>query len=380
MRLMYDRIATESQKSTENSVLFRASVAILLFVIVVSCSEAEADLEETVFTEHTVDNIQVFLSPENTPFLGRPTAIKAVSEGLFFVDEGHYQITKVDKEGNRVLSFGSYGRGPGEFQSIAGFWPFESEYLVYDYNSFKFLTFDHTGELVDEEVLNENPISPDSEFSIPITLDALSSDKLIIPTGGRLGSLFAIADRTSGDVTYSGKAVGEFVQEYNNEEVIRAHSRGEIPDILVNLMMLGSSSEAIYSLQQTTGLLEKYTHAGEKLWEKKLNIPAQRTLFDQIAEHNQGAGADGNRRLFIYGRAMDALDDGVALLLNLPDDQPLTIAWVPEDGSNVHLIEVQGLSLDANRFMEGFSVSPDGEHAYYLERRSGTIYQFNWPL
>lgn len=320
------------------------------------------------------------MSPKDTLFLGRPTAIKAVPEGLFFVDSGQYQITKVDREENRLLSFGNHGRGPGELQSIAGFWPFKSEYLVYDYNSFKFLTFDDRGELIDEETLIENPVNPDSEFSIPITLDALSSDKLIIPTGGREGSLFAIADRISGDVTYSGMAVGEFVQEYNTQKVMQAYSRGEIPDILLNLLMLSSNSTAIYSLQQTTGVLEKYTHAGEQAWEMELNIPAQRNLFDQIAECNRGLGSDDIHRIFMYARAMDALENGVALLLNVPDDQPLTIAWVPEDGNTIDLIQVEEITLDSRGFMEGFTVSPDGKHAYYLERNSGTIYQFEWPL
>ncbi|TVR26784.1 MAG: hypothetical protein EA390_14410 [Balneolaceae bacterium] len=354
-------------------------VIFFLGCLLLGC-KAEYDIEKTAFTEHIVKNTQVFLSAEDTPFLGRPTTIKAVSDGLLFVDVGHYQITKVDKEGNHLLSFGNYGRGPGELQSIAGFWPFKNEYLVYDYTSFKFLTYDDRGKLLDEEVLNENPLNPDSEFSIPITLDALSSDKLIIPSGGRQGSLFAIADRKSGDVSYFGNTVGESVQVYNNREVMQAYSRGEIPDIMLNLVMLSNSSNAIYSLQQTTGLLEKYTHTGEQVWEMEMNIPAQRNLFDQVAEYNKGLEAGDAPRLFIYAQAMDALDDGVALLLNLPNEQPLTIAWVPEDGNTIDLIEVEGISLDVRGFMVGFTVSPDGQHAYYLERNIGTIYKIEWPL
>ncbi|MEX0660929.1 MAG: 6-bladed beta-propeller [Balneolaceae bacterium] len=342
--------------------------------------KAESDVKKTAFTEYIVKNTQVFLSAEETPLLGRPTAIKAVSDGLFIVDVGHYQVTKVDKEGNQLLSFGDHGRGPAEFQTITGFWPFKNEYLMYDYNSFKFLTFDKSGKLIDEEVLNENPVNPGSEFSIPITLDALSSDKLLIPSGGRNGSLFAIADRNSGDVSYFGKAVGESVQEYNNPEVMQAYSRGEIPDILLNMVMLSSSSNGIYSFQQTTGVLEKYTHAGEQAWEMELNISEQRNLFDQIAEHNKEGGSDNGRRMFIYARAIDALEEGVALLLNMPEDNPVTVAWIPEDGSRIDLIKIEGLNMDVQGFMEGFTVSPGDQRAYYLERSIGTIYEIDWPL
>lgn len=362
-----------------NSRIKNLGIIFCLGFLLFGC-KADGDIEETAITEHIVKNVQVFLSAEDTPFLGRPTALKAVSDGLYFVDEGHSQITKVNEEGNHLLSFGNRGRGPGELQSIAGFWPFKNEYLVYDYNSFKFLTFDDRGELIDEEILTENPVNPDSEFSIPITLDALSPDKLLIPTGGRNGSLFAIADRVGSNVTYSGTAVGEFIREYNNQEVMQAYSRGEIPDILLNLVMLSSSLNAIYSLQQTTGILEKYTHAGEFVWEKELNIPAQRNLFDRIAGHNRDAEQNDHRRNFMVARAMDALEDGVALLLNMPEAQPLTIAWIPEDGNTIDLIEVEGLTLDVRGFAEGFTVSPDRKHAYFLERSLGTIYRFEWPL
>jgi hypothetical protein len=330
--------------------------------------------------EYPVNSAQVFLSLEDAPFLGRPIDIKSSADGLFIVDGAHNQIIKVDAEGNRLLSFGKRGRGPGELQSIAGFWPFKDEYLVYDYNSFKFLTFDHLGRLIDEELLNEDPIHSESEFNIPITLDALSSKKLIMPTGGRKGSLFAIADRINGDVTYAGKAVGKAEPEYNNQDVTEALSGGEIPEVMLNMVLLSSSSDAIYSLQQTTGILEKYTHTGEHVWEMELNIPAQKHLFDRISDHNRGIDSDGKPRLFIYARAMDAREGGVALQLNMPDDQPFTIAWVPEDGTRIDLIKVEGITPDAHGFMEGFTVSPDGEHAYYLKRSTGMIFQFIWPL
>lgn len=282
-------------------------VIFFFLIYVLPGCNTDNDEKTMVFTEHTVEKVQVFLSVENAPFLGRPTAIHAVTDGLFLVDEGHYQITKVDREGNQVLSFGNRGRGAGEFQSIAGFWAFKNEYLVYDYNSFKFLIFNDFGELMDEEILKENPVNPHSEQSIPITLDAISSDKLLIPTGGRHGYLFAIADRSNSRVTYAGIAVGKFIQDYNNQKVKQAFSNGEIPDILLNLVLLGNSSNAIYSLQQTTGKLEKFTHSGEPIWSKGLNIPAQKNLFVQISNHNKKIGSDDIHRIFMYTRAMDAL-------------------------------------------------------------------------
>lgn len=56
------------------------------------------------------------------------------------------------------------------------------------------------------------------------------------------------------------------------------------------------------------------------------------------------------------------------------------IAWVPEDGSRIDLITLEGISIDTHGFMEGFTVSPNGQDAYFLEQSSGTIFKFDWPV
>jgi len=355
--------------------------AILCGGIFLAGCASEVGGEETEHREHFVEDVSLFISAEDSPEFGIPSAIKATHGGLYLVDRELYQIHKIDRAGDLQLSFGGRGQGPGEFQSIAGFWPLTDRYLVYDYNSFKFVTFDLNGEMTDEEILEENPVNPGSGRSIPITVEALPSGKLLIPTGGSEGSLFAIAEPGGGEVIYAGTALGEFVQEYNNQEVMQAYSSGEIPDIMLNLVMLSNSSNAIYSLQQTTGVLEKFTHSGERVWELELNIPGQEGLMDRIAQHNIEAGrSNGRRERFLHARAMDANEEGVAILLNLPDDQPLTIAWVPADGNKIDLIEIEGISLDFSGSMVGFTVSPYGRHAYYLEPNIGTIYKIEWPL
>ncbi|HBQ60374.1 MAG TPA: hypothetical protein DD671_12330, partial [Balneolaceae bacterium] len=98
------------------------------------------------------------------------------------------------------------------------------------------------------------------------------------------------------------------------------------------------------------------------------------------AEVNMGMGENEFNRMYLYARAMDVQKGGVGVLLNVQDDHPLTIAWVPEDGDSIDLIEVEGITLDQSGFMEGFAIAPDGQSAYYLKRSNGIIYQFEWPL
>ncbi len=345
---------------------------------------SESEIEKATFTEHTIKDEQVFLSAEDAPYLGRPTAIKAVFDGLYFVDSDHYQIMKVDKEGNHLLSFGNRGRGPGEFQSIAGFWPFKNEYLVYDYNSFKFLTFDKEGSLVEEVVVEKNPVNPDGfPPNIPITVHAISTYELLIPSRGRNGSLFAIADIKTDNLKFTGEAIGPFVESYDHENVIQTFAQGEIPDIFLNLVMMTSSASGIYSFQQTTGKLEKYSHSGELVWQKDLKIPAQNDLFDQIARKNQLIGMENEpRHLFKYATSIDANENGVAVLLNMPDGDPVTAVWVPEDGKRMDVLTFSGLEQEEFRFFESgiFTVNPTGSRAYILNTQDGIIYKAEWPL
>ena len=357
-----------------------------IFAIICACTLVAACASENTendiaYTEHSVENVNVFLKVEENPFLGRPTAITASSNGLYIVDSGRDMIHKVDRAGDLLMSFGSRGQGPGEYQSITGFWPLENGYLIYDYNSFKFITYDSSGEVTDELILRENPVNPDSRRAIPITVEALPSGKLLIPTGGSEGSLFAIADPDGDEIIFAGDALAEFVSLYNSDDVRESHAKGEVPDIFKNLVMLGSSSDVIYSLQQTTGILEKFTHDGQLMWSFDLNIPAQEGLADTISDTNIDAIAnDGSTQLFTHARAMSANEDGVALLLTLPENQPTTFAWVPEDGSGVDLITVESLDVNPRAFMGMFALYDGERTAYHLERETGTVFQFEWPL
>ena len=112
-----------------------------------------------------------------------------------------------------------------------------------------------------------------------------------------------------------------------------------------------------------------------------LDIPGQSKLMDQIAQHNIDAVRNGEpTQLFIHAHAMDATDQGVAMLLRMPENQPATIAWVPADGSGVNLITAESLDVSPRGFMGIFALSAKYQTAYYLKRETGTVFQFEWPL
>ncbi len=354
---------------------------LLLLPVIATCSRQDGN-ETAAFKEHIVNKTEVFISTETSDFVGAPTRIKACNGGLCFSDHGFQRITKVDREGNRLLSFGRQGRGPGEFDSITGFWIFDDNYMVYDYNGLKFIMFDTEGNLVSEKAAPKNPVNPDGfPPQIPVTVHASSQHELLIPSRGRNGSLFALADVKTDELQYMGSAIGKHVESYDSENVRRSFLGGEIPDIFVNAVVLASSSSGIYSFQQTTGVLEKYSYSGDLLWKKDLKIPAQSDLFDQIASHNrQSKNNSESTRLFYYARAIDAHEKGVAVLLNMPEGDPVTMAWVPDDGASLDVVTFRGLDQEKTGYQGSFSVSPLDKRIYFLYSREGLIYEAEWPV
>lgn len=346
----------------------------------IACSTQ--DEQQTVnFNEYSISESSIFLSARTSEFIGRPTHIQATSDGVYIIDNGFHRVIKVGTKGNQQFSFGSQGQGPGEFESLTKFWVFDNEYFVYDYNGFKFITYDHQGNLIEEKIVEENPVNPGFPPNIPITVHAISLHELLIPSGGRNGSLFAITNIETEEMRFVGKSIGKHVGSYNQEKVQEAYSKGEIPAIFLNFVFLESSSSGIYSFQQTTGILEKYSHSGDLIWEKNLKIPVLNDLFDRISRENPERISRGEYpRLFIYAKTMNANENGVAVLLNTPEGNPVTVAWVPDDGSRLDVITFPGLDQEEFGFLGSFSVSVADGRAYFLNVQDGIIYKAEWPI
>ncbi|MGF1670149.1 MAG: 6-bladed beta-propeller [Balneolaceae bacterium] len=334
-----------------------------------------------IIEEHIVDDIDVFLSVEANRFIGLPTGVKVYKDELYVIDSGFHIITRIDHEGNKLFSIGNHGRGPGEFDAVSGFWVFDESFLVYDYNGFKFIVYDREGKLVEENIIEANPVNPDGfPPNIPLTVHAISHYQLLIPSRGKNGSLFSIVNLKTDEQIFAGKAIGEYVQSYDHDSEIESLSRGEIPAMALNFVILTSSSSGIFLFQQTTRKLEKYSLSGEILWEKEINIPAQDDLFDEVARKNKAIGLKNERRhMFVYARAIEAYEEGVAVLLNMPEGFPVTVAWGSSDGNETSLISFKGLEQEEFAFPGSFSISHKNKRIYFLNNQEGIIYKAEWP-
>ena len=359
-------------------------LTLLLIIVLASCSTEQADYEQNITEEHVIRDTSLFLSHTTHDFVSRPGGIKAGNEGLYIFDNAHGSVTRVDRQGNPELSFGQHGEGPGEFESPGGFWVMEDGYLVYDYGPFEFIKFNRHGEEPEHNVLEENPIHDRFPHQFPLTLDAVSPEVFLVPSGGREGSLIAVVDVEADTLEFLGEAVDDFVEDYDYEEVNEAYLTGEIPDILRNSVMPGNNTSGIFLYQMITGILEKYDHSGNLLWQKDLRIPAQQGLFDQIAEANRESADNPEEPPVSYSYAIDmeVREEGVAVLLNTPEGAPLKVAWVPNDGEYFDMVTFEEFNPQhiSAGMGDTFTISEQQSEVFFLNPETGEIYKAEWPI
>ncbi|MDZ7680982.1 MAG: 6-bladed beta-propeller [Fodinibius sp.] len=322
-----------------------------------------------------VNNVSLFLNSD-TARIAVPTLIKPVSNGLLTYDAGKHQVTKLNNEGHHVFSFGSKGRGPGEFQSVGGFWKFDNSFLVYDINGKKLSSYDLRGNHI-----KDNPLNFVEFPGGPVGIEAISPQKFIMPAAGKQGKLLRLIDIQSEQVQYFGKAVSEeYVPTQSSEDVRRAILAGNIPAMYKNKVMLGSNKTGIFSFQQATAVLEKYSHSGELLWSKNLKVPAIDGLFEQIlAENKERIDQDEFLLSFSYSAGLSTNEKGAAILLNVSNDQPTTVVWVPNDGHKITVVRFMDV-MESSELGLNFSVGYHGNDVFFVNFQRGKIYKAEWPI
>jgi hypothetical protein len=82
---------------------------------------------------------------------------------------------------------------------------------------------------------------------------------------------------------------------------------------------------------------------------------------------------------FYYASFIHVTDHGAAILLNTADDYPETIAWVPNDGDHIQLVEFPVLKNPAIPPLK-FRIALEQQTVLFSNSREGVVYRANWPI
>jgi hypothetical protein len=346
---------------------------LFLLVFILSCSPKQ---ENKTYERNIVEDISVILSADNTKDIANPAWIKSVSDGFLIYDAKLNEILKFNLEGQKLFSFGRQGNGPGEFLSVGGFWKFDQGFLIHDNKAQKLIRYDPSGNHIKDISLDflDTP-------TLPVGIEALNFQEFVMPSGGEASSLLKVMDVTSQRAEYVGDVVSKkYVRKPTPDERRQAISLGNIPAMDENNVLLSSNESGIFSFQQTTATLEKYSQSGSLLWQKNLRIPEVEELFDYLFQENKSRLDSGKPLLqFAYAHGISANDEGVGVLLNVRGGQPVTIAWVPNNGNDLTVVTYKGLEHPSPIPLR-FAISLDGSHILFGNTLEGKIYKANWPL
>src|SRR5699024_3043315 len=342
-------------------------------VLFVSCSSGEGQ-EKVPLKKQGVPENSVGLQAESANKVAMPAWIQVTAESVLFADAGTHRITGFERNGKPLLSFGAKGRGPGEYLSVGGFWSFKDLYLVFDNTAKKLITYDHEGNHAEDFLLDFVDFPP-----VPVSIEAISPTKFVMPTGGQHGTLLALVNTKTKHISYWGDAISEFTGFIQSSGAQRkAISAVTIPDMYKNNVLLASNRTGIFSFQQTTAILEKYSTSGDLLWEKNVQVPAIVGLFEKLFEENSSRIKSDTMLLpFAYANAIAANEHGVAIKLNLLQEQPVTIVWVPNDGKELTVVTFEDLEKSPPVPLR---LAISDSDIFFSNTLEGKIYRADWPL
>ena len=132
-------------RSRSANLNMRIIIHTLLVVFIISCND-QTNFENRV-TATAAFNEELIIGNDSV-YLLSPRFIENDDDGnIYIADEGRMEVLKFSSNGSFLGKIGSRGRGPGEFNSIRGFYIEGDEILVFDRMLNRVSKFDFDGEL-----------------------------------------------------------------------------------------------------------------------------------------------------------------------------------------------------------------------------------------
>ncbi len=346
------------------------NISLLPILLITACT-ATQDNGQVPITEYTVDNSALIISAETHDDIAQPANIRSTSNGFLLYDYGAQKVFHFDEDGNKTIEFGSEGDGPGEFRYVAELWSFNDLYVLYDRDGAKHIHYQKDGSFVNE-------VSLDSE-TFTTTMYAHTPHQIYIPRNGKDGSLIRFIDTEMNDSQLFGQAVGEADETIDLDHARQRINSGQVPAFMQNQILLSGNEHGVFAFQQTTNLLQLYNHTEDLEWEVDINSPASDGIFNQFVENNKMMAERGRGNIIMlqFADHLEATESGVAVLLNTVEDTPLTVAWIPNDGS--HISVVQFPTLDEMK-PTLFTINHAENTVFFASRFTGEVFKAPWPI
>ena len=341
---------------------------ISLCIILAGCTGSHSDYYLD-FKKYSFTKADLIIDANLDKQIAFPSFVRTAGDYFLVYDGQIGKIHKFNYHGDKLMSFGNKGRGPGEFQSVTNYWIMDDAFLFYDYNAAKLVYYNFQGSFVSEKPIKKEHLSLSNAM--------LSDNRFVLPANGENGALLKVVDYRTDDVFYLGRGYGDVVRP--NAKTIRdlIKRTNRISEFFYNKVTVDAIGSDIYIVQNVTGKLQKYSIDEGLIWEMSIKIPSQEVLFDNYKEELFGQ----NRYLpdLRYAEGIQATDQGVAVLLNTPENEPVTIVWITSDGKQGLIIEYPTIEIPKN-FLPRFRLAPEVGEVIFVNSLDGKVLKAEWPF
>ena len=346
--------------------MMRTFLVCAIMAFCLTCTtENENDYQNNNSDDITL-SAEIILSIETDDIIANPTRITAFNDGFILYDNALNQILIFSESGDHIQTFGRQGRGPGEFLSISSLKFVSGKIIVSDSELLRLTSFDLSGNHLSSQDLTA------SLFAFDNTV--ISPTQFITPTNGQEGGLAKFVDRENNIEFVFGEAVTTPPGFADLNQLQRDLSSGRVPDFFRNRVAISGDETFFYLFLQTEGILQQYSNEGVLIWEKKFELPEFDDEFNRFVEQNRN-NPPGRMYMLQYVHIMEHNEEGVFMLLRIPNNYPPTILYANHDGEDQRKFHFNEMEYRPSHF----SISPSKEWIYFLNTSHGIVYRSSFP-
>ena len=349
-----------------NNIMFLKPAYVLpiaLLLLFMGCNKTENDSNESAaLNKVSTPPAEIIVSAETDENIANPTQISAFENGFVLYDHALKQVLVFSENGEFHNSFGSGGKGPGEFQTVSTLSYNSDQIIVSDSELLRLTAFDIDGNMLSNQELAPSLFAMDNAI--------LSSSQFITPTNGREGGLAKFVDTGKQIEVVFGEPVTKTPEVADFNQWRKDFSSGKVPDFFRNQVAISGNESFFYLFLQTEGVLAQYNHDGALNWQKSFDLPEFKDEFERFIERNRTNTA-GTVYMLQYVSEMEQHDDGVYMLLRIPNRYPPTLLFSDHTGNKIKKIQFNGMDERPSRF----SISPDKKWLWFLNVSAGIVYR-----
>jgi|AntRauTorcE11898_2_1112593.scaffolds.fasta_scaffold02701_3 hypothetical protein len=299
--------------------------------------------------------------------VGRPGDLTFLPNGNLGVVDGQTKtVLIVNEEGEILSTFGKEGRGPKEFIRLTQILVTDNHINIVDISQYKVLEFDFEGNYMDNYAYQSRA------FDRTLALD----EGRVYYTGasGENNSLIKRVDPDADSAFFFAEAKGSLIEDMDMEATRNEIKKGNIPPYFKNNANLVLGENHIYAFLDSYSELRKYDLNGNLIWERKIELPDNQVLFDQIVE---AATKVPNALPFLrYTQDVDIVNDMVYLLGSNPGESPQHLTVVNAEEGNIETIyELPG----SDYYFTNFAVHPSSQNIYFSDIMKRTVFKTKLP-